>query len=152
MAVTPKISYRWYNGYEGFDPSIELIKLARQRPLALGTNFVQADALSYTYPANIDVIFGFASYLHLDKQDFAQAVSQAARSLRPEGILAITLKERDSYEAELVEDEFGKRQFYYYDEATVRELLNEHFEVVKIEHRTLKRKTARWLIVYAKRK
>lgn len=136
--------------YEGFDPSIELIKLARQRKLK--ASFVQAAALSYHYPSELDVIFGFASYLHLNRDDFTKACSKAAASLRTGGILAITLKERESYDEELVEDEFGKRWFYYYDEATVAECLGQMFEIVKIEHRALKRKTAKWLVVLAKKK
>ncbi|HJQ08099.1 MAG TPA: class I SAM-dependent methyltransferase [Candidatus Saccharimonadales bacterium] len=135
--------------YEGFDPSIELIKLACKRlPEA---RFVQADALSYDYPPNLDAIFGFASYLHLNREDFEKACHKAAKALRPGGVLAMTLKERDSYQEELVEDEFGKRWFYHYDEATVKQLLGKEFNLIKIERRTLKRKTAKWLVVIAKK-
>lgn len=136
--------------YEGFDPSIELIKLAKKRLPSV--RFIVADALGYDYPVELDVIFGFASYLHLNKQDFTLAAHKAAESLRPGGVLAITLKERDSYQEELVKDEFGQRWFYYYDEATVRELLGSEFEIAKIEHQTLKRKTTQWLAVLAKKK
>ena len=100
--IVPLVSW-----YEGFDPSVALIKLAQQRDLP--TSFVTADALNYRYPTDIDVIFGFASYLHLNRTDFAEAIHKAATSLRPGGTLAITLKERDTYQEELVEDEFGQR-------------------------------------------
>jgi hypothetical protein len=100
----------------------------------------------------LDAIFGFASYLHLNRNDFAEACNKSAASLRTGGILAMTLKERGNYEEELVEDNFGKRWFYYYDEATVAECLGEMFEIVKIEHRALKRKTSKWLVVLAKKK
>jgi SAM-dependent methyltransferase len=136
--------------YEGFDPSIELIRIARSRGLA--TNFEQADALSYAYPQDLDAIFGFASYLHLDKRDFVYACQKAATSLRSGGTLVMTLKERDSYQEELIEDEFGKRKFYYYDDVSVRDILESQFEVVKLEHHTLKRKTAKWLVVIARKK
>lgn len=135
--------------YEGFDPSIELIKLARKR--SLNASFVLADALNYNYPKNTDVIFGFASYLHLNRDDFAKAAKKAAGSLRSGGIIAITLKERDSYQEELVKDEFGERWFYYYDEATVKDVLSGGFEILKIEHRTLNRKTANWLVILARK-
>lgn len=131
--------------YEGFDPSIGLIELARKR--LPGVSFVKADALSYRYPQNIDVIFGFASYLHLNREDFRAACKKAADSLRSGGLLVITLKEREQYEEELVEDEFGKRLFYYYDEETVRDCIDSEFEVLRLEHQTLKRKTAKWLLV-----
>jgi SAM-dependent methyltransferase len=135
--------------YEGFDPSIELIKLARKR--SLNASFMHADALSYDYPKNIDIIFGFASYLHLNRHDFAKAAQKAADSLRKGGVLAITLKERESYQEELVKDEFGERWFYYYDEDSVKDVLGEEFDIIKIEHKTLNRKTAKWLVILARK-
>lgn len=135
--------------YEGFDPSVELIRLAHQRKIR--ASFVQADALSYNYPSELDVIFGFASYLHVNRDDFAKACRKAATSLRRGGILAITLKERDGYEEELVKDEFGERWFYYYDEDSVKDILGEEFEITKIDHKTLNRKTAKWLVILARK-
>lgn len=77
--------------YEGFDPSRELIKLAQQRlPQA---SFTVADALSYGYPENVDVIYGFASYLHLNREDFRSACLKAQEALRDGGVLFMTLKE-----------------------------------------------------------
>jgi SAM-dependent methyltransferase len=61
--------------YEGFDPSIKLIELANQRELPKA-RFVKADALSYDYPQGLGVIFGFASYLHLNRDDFAVAAQK----------------------------------------------------------------------------
>lgn len=72
--------------------------------------------------------------------------------MRTGEVLAIALLERDNYKEELVEDEFDKRWFYYYNEATVAECLGEAFETVNIEHPTLKRKTAKWLVILAKKK
>lgn len=66
-------------------------------------------------------------------------------------MLAITLKERDSYQEELVKDELGKRWFYYYDEATIREILNKDFKNLKIDLQTLNRKTAKWIVILAKK-
>jgi trans-aconitate methyltransferase len=142
--IVPLVSW-----YEGFDPSVELIKMAQKR--LPGISFVKAGALSYSYPADLDVIYGFASYLHLNKDDFTEACHKAAACLHSGGILAMTLKERDTYQEELVEDKFGKRWFYYYDEVTIRKLLGEDFEIVRIEHQILKRKTAKWLVIMAKK-
>ncbi len=143
--IVPRVA-----SYEGFDPSTGLIELARKR--LPGVRFVIADALSYTYPADLDVIFGFASYLHLDRNDFKAACKKASDALIEGGLLVMTLKERDVYEEEMVDDEFGQRMFYYYDEATVRECVKEVFEVELLEHQTLKRKTARWLLVVLRKK
>ena len=131
--------------YEGFDPSIELIKLARKR--LPNARFVIADALSYEYPNELDAVFGFASFLHLNKEDFSVACATIAEALKPGGILLMTLKERDAYQEELVEDEFGKRIFYYYDDATVNANIPSSLNVVEIRHQTLNRKTAKWLVV-----
>lgn len=131
--------------YEGFDPSAGLIRLARKR--LPGAQFVIADALSYEYPNELDVVFGFASFLHLNKEDFSVACAKIAEALKPGGILLMTLKERDVYQEELVEDEFGKRMFYYYNDKTVRDSIPQSLNVIKIRHQTLNRKTAKWLVV-----
>jgi SAM-dependent methyltransferase len=138
--IVPRVAW-----FEGFDPSIGLIELARKR--LPGVSFVKADALSYDYPLELDAIFGFASYLHLNKHDFGVACRKAADALRAGGLLVMTLKEREEYEEELVEDEFGKRMLYYYDERTVLERVGDGLEVVRLDHQALKRKTARWLLV-----
>jgi SAM-dependent methyltransferase len=131
--------------YQGFDPSTGLIALARKRlPRA---SFTVADALTYAYPPDLDVIYAFASFLHLDRHDFAAACAKAAQALRPGGILLLSLKERGHYEAELVEDQFGKRQFYYYNEAIIRQLIGPQLEIAHLKHQTLARKTAKWLVI-----
>ncbi len=135
--------------YEGFDPSIGLIDLARRR--LPNVSFVKVDALDYAYPEQLDVIYAFASFLHLNRDNFAAACIRAAKALRPGGILLMTLKERDQYQAELVKDEFGERMFYYYNEATVRQLIGQEWAVAHMEHQTLNRKTAKWLLVALRR-
>lgn len=136
--------------YEGFDPSIRLIELARRRlPKA---HFVCADALSYTYPHNLDAVYGFASFVHLNKDDFAAACKLIAASLKPGGVLFFSLKERDKYAEELVKDEFGERTFYYYSAPLVRELMGKDFEAAYEDHRILKRKTSNWLVMALRKK
>ena len=56
--IIPRVGY-----YEGFDPSRGLLEIARQRlPEA---HFVEADALEYVYPQDVDIVYGFASFVHL---------------------------------------------------------------------------------------
>ena len=70
--------------YEGFDPSEGLLKIARQKlPQA---SFVRADALIYNYPSNLDVIYAFASLLHVNKGDLKTVFEKAAKALRKGGI------------------------------------------------------------------
>lgn len=88
--IVPRVA-----SYIGVDPSAGLLELARRRlPKA---NFVQADALSFDYPAGVDVIFAFASLLHINKSDLQEALQKAWQSLRTGGIYYISLKERDNY-------------------------------------------------------
>ncbi len=67
--------------YEGFDPSEGLLQIARAR--LPDTSFVKADAISYEYPENLDVIYAFASLLHLSKEDLPKVFDKASESLRP---------------------------------------------------------------------
>ena len=60
-----------------------------------------------------------------------------AAALRTGGIAYISLKERPAYEAEVREDEFGKRMFYYYNPAVVKALAEGLFEPVHEAHYTI---------------
>lgn len=106
--------------YEGFDPSEGLLAIARER--LPETSFVQADALSYEYPENADVVFSFASLLHSPKEDLELVFPKVAQALRSGGIFYISLKERADYVAEDKVDEYGTRTFYFYTPQLLREL------------------------------
>jgi SAM-dependent methyltransferase len=135
--------------YEGFDPSEELLKTARAHvPTA---SFVQTDAVSYEYPDNLDIVFAFASLLHVDKDDFAAVCSKVAKALRPGGIFCMTLKEADEYKEELQEDQFGQRQFFFYNPQIVLELAGPQFELVFEDHELAGPKKKRWFTVILKR-
>ncbi len=118
--------------YEGFDPSEGLLKIARKNlPQA---SFVLANSLSYNYPANIDVVFAFASLLHVNKEDLKSTFVKVAKSLRPGGILYLSLKERAEYKKEVKKDEYGERMFYFYNQQTISELSKDLFKPVFIDH------------------
>lgn len=129
--IVPRVGW-----YEGFDPSEGLLAIARDR--LPDARFVKADALGYKYPGELDVVYAFASFLHLDQNDFKEACQKVANALRVGGVLLMTLKERESYQEELVDDQFGKRMFYYYDEPTVRKLVGEEFEFSFVERERIK--------------
>jgi SAM-dependent methyltransferase len=121
--------------YQGFDPSIGLLTIAREK--VPEGHFILADALSYAYPKNVDVIFAFASLLHIPQADFAKVCRKVARSLQPHGVFFISLKEKDEYAEEIKKDEYGARMFYYYNADLVRELAGTEFEAVKVLHQTI---------------
>ena len=114
--------------YEGVDPSEGLLAIARDR--LPNTPFVQADALSYSYPTAVDIIFAFASLLHVPKDDLEKVFTQAVASLRPDGIFYISLKFRPEYVEETKSDAYGERMFYYYNPELIRELAGDQFTTV----------------------
>lgn len=123
------------DSYIGVDPSEKLLEIARKN--IPDGNFVCADALSFDYPENIDVIFAFASLLHVSRTELPQVFQKISDSLRIGGILFLSLKERDQYEEEIKNDEYGSRMFYYYNVALINELAGNAFEEVHQDHQTI---------------
>lgn len=128
--ITQKVAW-----YEGVDPSSGLLELARRK--LPDTSFVQNDALSYDYPKNIDVIFAFASLLHIDKTTLPKVFSLGAQALRPNGIYYVSLKERDAYAEETKQDAFGERMFYFYSPELIKELAGTAFKAVYESHQII---------------
>ncbi|MGH7237367.1 MAG: class I SAM-dependent methyltransferase [Candidatus Saccharimonadales bacterium] len=95
--------------YQGFDISEELIKLAREH--VPGGKFEVADAVNFHYPENLDVIFAFASLLHLDEDEVRRVIQNAALALKPGGIFYISLKCGSEYLEWVKQDKFGTRFF-----------------------------------------
>ncbi len=121
--------------YQGFDPSIGMLNIAKKT--APQASFMQADALSYQYPPELDVVYAFASLLHLNKTDFANVCQKVIKALRPKGIFYISLKERRRYVEEVKIDGHGERMFYYYTPALVQSLAGTSFMVVYLDHQQI---------------
>lgn len=121
--------------YEGFDPSIGLLNLAKEK--VPGSSFVLANALTYTYPEDLDIIFAFASLLHVNKRDLKRVFNKAAKSLKLGGIFYISLKEKPNYCKEVKNDEHGQRMFYYYNPAIIKELSSHLFKPVHEDHQKI---------------
>jgi SAM-dependent methyltransferase len=121
--------------YEGFDPSKEFLKLARSNVQA--GSFVQADALSYTYPEQLDAVFAFASLLHVSKPDLSHVLTSVHSALRPGGILYISLKERAAYAEVVTHEVRGDRMFYYYNPLIIEELAGSSFATVHEAHQVI---------------
>ncbi len=130
------------NDYLGIDVSEEMIKLAQQ---ALpNANFIIADILNYPFPSNIDIIFAFASLLHLDKQQFEQILTKAHQSIAKEGIFYISTKYGE-YEQKQKEDELGSSTYYLYIIEDITELANSMYEVVYSDTQEIK--GVKWLTI-----
>ncbi|HUD07287.1 MAG TPA: class I SAM-dependent methyltransferase [Candidatus Saccharimonadales bacterium] len=134
--------------YEGFDPSKGLLEIAEKN--LPSTSFVVADALTYHYPQNVDVIFAFASLLHANKTDLPKVFEKAAQSLRSGGVFYISLKERETYTEEAKKDEYGERMFYYYNIDLIRELAGSSFTTVHEAHQKIGKTD--WFTIALKRK
>jgi len=117
--------------YVGFDISEELIKLAREH--VPEGRFEVADAVTYDYPQGLDVVFAFASLLHLNKEEIATVLEKAHTSLKPGGVFFISLKLANEYTEKIKEDRFGTRQFYFYNPDIIKELAGDMYEVAKID-------------------
>lgn len=131
-AVEIKKRVAWY---EGFDPSSGLLKIAQKN--LPNTSFVAADALTYDYPSKVDVIYAFASLLHVNKHDLRKVFAKTASSLRGGGIFYISLKERSVYTEEIKDDEYGKRMFYYYNIDLIKTIAGEPFISVHEAHQKI---------------
>jgi SAM-dependent methyltransferase len=119
--------------YEGIDPSKGLLGIAKK--LVPDGKFVLADAVSYDFPnKKLDVIFAFASLLHLDKDDVYEIFQKANRSLRPGGIFYISLKERKEYIEEISSLYGTERMFYYYNPEIIKHVAGKSFKSVYVRH------------------
>ena len=123
------------NQFTGFDISEELIKLANQS--VPGVKFVVADAREYAYPRDLDIVFAFASLLHLDKNEVKKVLGKVKNSLRPRGIVYISLKYSDVYMEKVKEDEYGKRLFYFYNPDLIQELAGSAYKTVYVNQETI---------------
>jgi len=121
--------------YIGFDPSRSMIELAKQRlPEA---SFAVADALSFTYPQDIDIVFAFSSLLHIDIHECEQVILKLASQIRSGGLLYVSLKESDHYEERVKQDQFGERMFYYYSVQDILTMSQKFFDPVAEIHETI---------------
>lgn len=118
--------------YQGFDPSAGLLDIARAK--LPNTSFVQADATTYDYPSDIDIVFAFASLLHVTIDDLPTVFDRVAQSLKPGGIFYLSLKARDEYTAETKVDKYGERMFYYYNPDIITEIAGDQFDVVYVDN------------------
>lgn len=106
--------------YIGLDPSEQLITIARQRvPQA---EFVVTDAIAYDFPAGLDIIFAFASLLHIPKDSLKQVITKALAALNDGGVLRLSLKAAPQYQVLTKTDEYGTRTYYLYSPDDIQEL------------------------------
>ena len=113
--------------YHGVDISSGLLRLANEH--VPEGSFEQADMVEYDYPDNIDVVFAFASVLHLPMDELQKVIHKVHSALRPGGIFYISLKWKPEYAEEVKNDKYGSRAFYFYNEALIERLAEAKFTI-----------------------
>jgi SAM-dependent methyltransferase len=118
------------NDYLGIDISEELIKLAREK--VPEGHFEIADTVFFDFPAGLDIVFAFASLIHITKEEFKVVLGKLFNSLNDNGIVRISLKYSNTYKEITEESEFGTRTYYHYSQEDIKEISN-GFKIVKSE-------------------
>ncbi|MBS3144488.1 class I SAM-dependent methyltransferase [Candidatus Woesearchaeota archaeon] len=121
------------DNYFGFDVSQGLLNIARVK--CPNATFFVADAISFVFPNNIDILFAFASLIHLNKEQLGALFKKLFIALNPSGILRLSLKYDKKYKEFTRQDEFGTRTYYYYSDKEILALAK-GFKVLtkEIEH------------------
>jgi ubiquinone/menaquinone biosynthesis C-methylase UbiE len=99
----------------GFDPVPGLLGQATRNHVELKGHLLQADARRLPFRGDsFDGAWACASLLHVPKQDIGQAIREAFRTLRPNGVLFTSMQHGDG---ELVPYEPGSQlpaRFYFF--------------------------------------
>jgi SAM-dependent methyltransferase len=133
--------------YIGIDISQEYVRMA-QEEIDNG-NFICVDVTKYDFPVGLDIVFAFASLLHLDKENVKSVLQKIYKNLNKDGIIYLSLKRREEYFFENVTGEHTTRKFYYYNRKVILELTDGLYSVEFYEEQTLKEP---WFTMILKKK
>jgi SAM-dependent methyltransferase len=142
--------------YTGIDASIRMIALAREnaaqaRQTGEAAELRQADMETFDYPKEaFDVVFAYASILHLAPDELQRTLRMVSQTLRPGGILQISSKHADVYFEAVTEDGFGPRKFFFYNADIIADMTSSWADVVD-ESRELKGSTTWFQVDLRKR-
>lgn len=116
--------------YLGIDVSAGLVASAQKKsPQAA---FQTADITTFPISHQVDIIFAFASLIHLDKQQLRSVFQKFFAALYPSGVVRFSMKHDQQYRAFTNQDEFGTRTYYYYSPQEILALAT-GFTVIKNE-------------------
>lgn len=114
--------------YKGVDYSGNLLELARSRGIE-GADFEVADMRGEVFSEHdeFDIIFGFASLLHLNGEELSKLFSSSADALSQGGIWYASMRYADSYSTYTRSEALGDRVYYLYHPDEVLELAGDRF-------------------------
>jgi SAM-dependent methyltransferase len=133
---------KYTNNYIGLDIADKFIEIAKEN--VPNGKFEVADIENYIFPNNLDVVFAFASLIHVQKDNLRMIFKNIYNSLNKNGVVRISMKYSDIYKEVVKEDEFGIRTYYFYSDEDIKELAKD-FLVIKSERNELRNQI--WLEV-----
>lgn len=116
------------NRYLGIDAAKNFIVMAKAA-LPAG-EFVEADVEVYEFPGGLDIVFAFASLIHVPKDSLRQVLKRVYSALNPGGVVRLSMKHADEYREVVKEDEFGTRTYYHYSLDDMAELCGD-FKIIR---------------------
>jgi len=132
--------------FTGVDASKVMIRLAREWvPRAL---FLVEDMRTYEIPDGTDIVYAFASFLHLNREEVQQLLTRIHGSLTDGGVVYLSVK-RDDYHEYVRVDDYGPRTFYFYQESDFRLMAEGLYKMVYTDEQTLL--GVEWLTVVLKK-
>jgi SAM-dependent methyltransferase len=129
--------------YIGIDYSRELIALAKAKHPDYAEAFQVANMKDFAVkPAEYDVIFAFASFLHLSREELGVLLRRYCEALKEGGVMCMDFKYADNYERRQQVDRFGERIFYYYHPNEVIAMLPD--EMREVNRRLFQKGSTKW--------
>ncbi len=141
-----KVVLQFTRDYTGIDATPKFIEAAKKN-VSAGI-FEVADYETYNFPPKLDIIFGFASLIHSNKETVSKLFDKFNTSLNSGGVVYLSMQYGDYAEVERIE-EGHKRTFYLYTPELIKELAGNDFETVYEDVQNLNRK---WFTIALKRK
>lgn len=123
------------SNYVGFDISEGMINIARE--YVPNAHFEVSDAVSYNYPDKTNIVYAFASLLHLDKNEISEVLNKVHESLKSNGIFYISSKYMPEYSEKIKSDQYGERLFYFYNPELIKDIAGDGYESVYETRQTL---------------
>jgi len=125
-----KLILKHTSNYLGIDLSQTMIELAKENNP--GANFLVMDAQEFLFPAEVDIVFSFASLLHCDIAKATAILREAYEALSMNGIIYLSLK-YGKYERVLKSDLLGVTPVYFYTPELIVQMLDSKMWVIFTE-------------------
>ncbi|HSI20469.1 MAG TPA: class I SAM-dependent methyltransferase [Verrucomicrobiae bacterium] len=133
--------------YVGVDFVTELLAYAREKHP--GTRFVEADITEWEIPQGTEMVFGFATLLHLNQEEVADLFRRMHSRLAPGAVIYLSLK-YGRYRGFMKNDRFGVREFYLYTPHLLKKLIGARYSIFYAGR--LDKSTDPWIMVGIRKK